>query len=267
MQSKYRLYRSLFMRTKLPYLLVLCLWFSIRAADAPFTMSDDEQAIVDQTNAERAKSGQAPLKPNATLFSVARKHAADMAEAKKLEHRLHGKNSGDRVTAAGYKWVRVSENIAWNQRNVSEVVNGWMCSEGHRANLLNSEITEIGVGIAANSLGELYWVQDFARPEVPEVYTPRPVPIEPGAVKTTLTFWIHNISNDTMNVDVRAEKLFVLKPGEKTQYNLTTMSSKPPVEVKSGITSLEFTAQEGGTYTVNKHGNDMTLKQSVPFTR
>src|SRR5579871_6416930 len=89
----------------------------LAAAAAPpdeFKLSENEQAVVDLTNAERKKAGLDPLKPNPKLFDAARSHVANMAKQDKLEHDLDGKTSADRVTAAGYVFARTGENIGWN---------------------------------------------------------------------------------------------------------------------------------------------------------
>ena len=209
-------------------------------AEEHCALTADEQAILDQTNARRQEAGRAALKPNAVLFAIARKHAEEMAKANKLEHRLNGKNSGDRADAAGYKWTTVSENIAWNQRSVAEVMDGWMRSSGHRANLLGRDVTEMGVGIAANSKGELYWVQVFAQPEVS-----RPV-TESGALK----FSIHNVTGGTLNVDVRVGRLFRIKPGETVSYALTTPEAQPSIIIADGGSKLLIKVENGAQYTL-----------------
>ena len=53
------------------------------------------------------------------------------------------------------------ENIAMGQKTPSEVMNSWMNSSGHRANILNSTYTELGVGIQKDSNGTIYWTQMF----------------------------------------------------------------------------------------------------------
>jgi len=124
----------------------------------------DEVSVVELTNAEREKAGLAPLKPNTRLFEAARGHAANMAAQDKLEHELDGKTPSERITAASYRWSRNGENIAWGPPTPKEVVAGWMDSPAHKANILNEEFTEIGVGVARNAKGERYWVQVFGAP-------------------------------------------------------------------------------------------------------
>ncbi|KAL4129962.1 hypothetical protein PRIC2_005968 [Phytophthora ramorum] len=69
-----------------------------------------------------------------------------------------------RVTAAGYKWNRVAENVAAGQANVAAVMVSWMKSTGHRANILG-DYTQIGFSYAysSSSTYKHYWTQDFAK--------------------------------------------------------------------------------------------------------
>jgi uncharacterized protein YkwD len=66
--------------------------------------------------------------------------------------------------AAGYASGTWGENIAAGQRTPAEVVSSWMNSEGHRANILNSQFTEIGIGMVPSGDGTPYWTLVFARP-------------------------------------------------------------------------------------------------------
>ncbi len=127
-------------------------------------LSADEQAVFDQTNAERKKAGLAELKACPELFAAARGHSANMARLAVLAHDLDGKTFVDRITAAGYKFAAAGENVAWNHPTPKEAVDGWMLSPGHRANVLNPAFTEIGVAVATSAAGERYWTQVFAAP-------------------------------------------------------------------------------------------------------
>jgi uncharacterized protein YkwD len=130
-----------------------------------FKLTEDEQGIIDLTNAERtgAETKLKPLKMNQKLMVAARKHAENMAMQDKLEHVLDDKNPADRVKAAGYKYKLVGENIAWGGKTPKVVVGGWMESEPHRKNILTPEYTEIGVGMVKNAKGEPYWAQVFGK--------------------------------------------------------------------------------------------------------
>ncbi|MGB8944509.1 MAG: CAP domain-containing protein, partial [Streptomyces sp.] len=112
-------------------------------------------------NAERAKSGCGPVTLNSKLGNAAQGHSDDMAERDFFDHtNPDGKDPGDRVTAAGYKWTTYGENIAAGQRSPSAVMDSWMNSSGHRANILNCSFKEIGVGYRQGSGGP-WWTQNF----------------------------------------------------------------------------------------------------------
>jgi uncharacterized protein (TIGR03000 family) len=132
--------------------------------DNYFKISETEKAILDLTNAERKKKDLPELKPNPKLFAAARKHSENMARLEKLAHELEGKKPSDRTKAAGYAGGFIGENVAYGPTNAEEVVTGWMNSEGHRANLLNKNFTEIGIGVAKNEKGETYYTQVFGKP-------------------------------------------------------------------------------------------------------
>ncbi|MCE9565695.1 MAG: CAP domain-containing protein [Planctomycetes bacterium] len=124
-------------------------------------LTKDEQGVIDLTNAERKKADLPPLKMNPLLMVAARGHAENMAKQDKLAHELDDQKPADRVKATGYNYGYVGENVAWNQKNPTEVLDSWMKSQGHRDNILLGEYAEIGVAVAKNAKGERYWVQVF----------------------------------------------------------------------------------------------------------
>jgi len=88
-----------------------------------------------------------------------------MATNGKMSHTGANNSSAfDRMKAAGYNFSFAGENIAWGQKDVPTVMQDWMSSPGHRAAILNSHFTEIGVATAAGKDGRLYWVVDFGTP-------------------------------------------------------------------------------------------------------
>jgi len=118
--------------------------------------------VVTLTNAERQKAGCPPLSNSKTLRRVATAHSEDMAARDFFSHtNPDGQDPGDRAAAAGYDGY-AGENIAMGYRSAEAVVEGWMDSSGHRANILNCSSTEIGVGVADSPRG-LYWTQMFGR--------------------------------------------------------------------------------------------------------
>ena len=121
--------------------------------------------VVTLTNAERAKSGCPALTVNAKLTTAAQAHSTDMATNNYFSHDSQdGRSPFDRMKAAGYDYRMAAENIAMGQQTPQDVMTAWMNSEGHKANILNCGLTEIGVGYALNASGTPYWTQDFGTP-------------------------------------------------------------------------------------------------------
>ena len=130
-----------------------------------FELTAEEKELFDLTNKERVKAGLKPLTPSPKLFRAARAHSANMAKHDKLDHVLDGKNPGDRLREIGYAYLTYGENCAAGQRTPAEALESWMQSTGHRANILNGQFTEVGLGVAANERGMRYWTQVFALPQ------------------------------------------------------------------------------------------------------
>ena len=131
----------------------------------PASLDDMLQRVVDLTNQERAKQGLPPLTVDPSLCSSAQAHSQDMASKNYFSHTgSDGSDVGQRIAAAGYSPIYAyGENIAAGQSTPEEVVNAWMNSEGHRANILSPYYTHIGVGYAysGGSTYKSYWTQDF----------------------------------------------------------------------------------------------------------
>ncbi|MFD3655716.1 sigma-70 family RNA polymerase sigma factor [Streptomyces sp. NPDC058620] len=125
---------------------------------APSGVSEQVTALV---NSERAKEGCGTVRSNDQLAAAASSHSADMAARDYFSHTSpDGSDPGDRITAAGYRWSTYGENIAKGQRTPADVMDSWMKSPGHRANILNCSFKEIGVGVRDTSAGPV-WTQNF----------------------------------------------------------------------------------------------------------
>jgi len=135
-----------------------------QAPSAKFEMTKEEQKLLELTNAERKKKDLPPLKPSPLLFKVARAHSANMAKHGKMAHELDDKNPFQRIKEAGYKYAFAGENVAAGLDDLEVVVKGWMDSEPHRKNILATQFTEIGLGIARDKKGEPYLTQVFGKP-------------------------------------------------------------------------------------------------------
>lgn len=110
------------------------------------------------TNAERTDAGLRPLMSDPALDAAAAEWARHLAATCTFAHSSSAWR-GSRVSATG--WVATGENIAAGQSNATAVVTTWMGSSGHRANILDSRYTGLGVGYATGSCYRTYWVQIF----------------------------------------------------------------------------------------------------------
>jgi uncharacterized protein YkwD len=124
--------------------------------------------VIALTNQERTSRGIAPLAVHMTLVSVGQNHSQDMAIHDFFSHtNPQGQAPWDRMTAAGYLWTAAAENIAAGYSTPADVMAGWMGSSGHRANILDPNLEEIGVGYYFHSpdTGSVnythYWTQVF----------------------------------------------------------------------------------------------------------
>ena len=121
-----------------------------------------EQKVVELVNVERQKAGLPALKMDASLSNVARAKSKDMAVNNYFAHQspTYG-SAGDMLRQYGISWHAWGENIAAGQSTPEIVVNAWMNSSGHRANILSSNFSKIGVGYVTSSSGRPYWTQIF----------------------------------------------------------------------------------------------------------
>lgn len=105
---------------------------------------------------------------NTPLTTASAAHSQDMVTNNFFSHTgSNGSTLSARVEAAGYAWGSVGENIAAGYPTVTAVMDGWMASDGHCANIMNPGFTQVGVacirGTSANPYGT-YWTMDLARP-------------------------------------------------------------------------------------------------------
>ncbi|MFF5536500.1 sigma-70 family RNA polymerase sigma factor [Streptomyces cinerochromogenes] len=117
--------------------------------------------VVALVNKERAAAGCGPVTEDAQLDRAAQGHSDDMAARGFFDHtNPDGDGPGERITAAGYRWSTYGENIARGQQTPQDVMDSWMNSPGHRANILNCSFKNIGVGVH-NGSGGPWWTQAF----------------------------------------------------------------------------------------------------------
>ncbi len=118
-----------------------------------------EQEVVRLVNEERAKHGLAALTEDESLSDLARRKSQDMRDNGYFDHNSPTYGSPFQMMKSfGITYRTAGENIAMGYRTPEAVVNAWMNSSGHRANILNASYTKIGVGyVAAGN----YWTQEF----------------------------------------------------------------------------------------------------------
>lgn len=128
---------------------------------SPSTAANSSYAaqVVSLVNAERARQGLPALTISTTVQQAAQTRAGELQTS--FSHtRPNGASCFTALTEAGVSYARAGENIAYGQSTPKAVVQSWMNSSGHRANILSSSFTSIGVGCTVVN-GTAYWVQLF----------------------------------------------------------------------------------------------------------
>lgn len=149
------------------------------SASGGCTISPEAQSMLDAVNAFRAGARECgsygafnavpALSWSCELEAAALSHSADMANNNFFSHTgADGSSAGDRATAAGYSWSAWGENIAAGSayQSVGAVLQGWIDSPGHCANLMNASVSNLGAARYSNSSSTygVYWTQVFGRP-------------------------------------------------------------------------------------------------------
>ena len=146
---------------------VACGAASVRPGFAACDPTVGQQAV-GLMNEARAERGLPPLRVDLRLVGAAGRHAADMTANDFVSHDgSDGSTASDRVSAVGYAWRWVSENVAAGQLTAAFVVDAWMNSEGHRANILSTRAAHVGVGYGSSPDTRFhhYWVANFGDTE------------------------------------------------------------------------------------------------------
>lgn len=153
-----------------------------------FTVNDNpsltRSEIIIKTNTERTSRKLSALRENSILNKAAEKKLEDIFQQQYFDHLSpQGIGPGELVSKSGYNYVAVSENLALGTfKNASAVVLAWMNSPGHRANILDARMSEIGVAAGRGTFkGERVWiiVQEFGKPITD-------CPMVDGALKTSI---------------------------------------------------------------------------------
>ena len=227
-----------------PLLLTVLLAVPTTQADdtKPADVSRASQFIVEQTNAFRVENKLGKLKSNEALAKAATEFAQFMARTGKYGHEADGRKPTQRAEAAGYAWGELLENIAmeYNSEGFAtgelgeKFVTGWKNSPGHRKNMLNGDVTEIGVGAARSEDGHYYAVQMFGRPE-----------------SANIKFSIENKTRTAVKYKL-ADREFTLEPGVTRTH---TISGSAQIQLTDG-TGAKVDAENGAKYVFRAKPND-----------
>jgi uncharacterized protein YkwD len=130
--------------------------------------------VLAKLNAERAAHGLRALSMNTQLVSAAHTHNLAIAKANQLSHQLSGEPGlGSRISAAGYRWSAVGENVAYNSNRSQAGVLALQemmyreqpPNDGHRRNILSNSYVHVGVDVIDDAVHQRVWlVTDFGRP-------------------------------------------------------------------------------------------------------
>jgi len=253
------------------YLFVACCFLP-----GGYVYGDFESDVIDLVNVEREARGLHPLVYDFSLAAAARDHSEDMGVQDYFSHTsLDGRTVGDRITAAGYAYNTYGENIAAGQSTPEVVLDGWMSSSGHRANILNPNFCDIGVGYAyvADSTYRHYWTQDFGRksgisscPGIAtytiaaaagiggSIFPEGDVAVDQGR-NVTFTFTPDpGYSVDELLVDGEAKNL-------ATSYIFTNVGGNHTIEVNFAVNQFPPSAEAGPPQVVSE-GQTVTLDAS-----
>ncbi|MDJ0985798.1 MAG: CAP domain-containing protein [Desulfobacterales bacterium] len=238
--------------------------------------ADFASEVIDLVNIERDAEGLPPLSYDASLATAAQGHSEDMGLQNYFSHTgLDGRTACVRITDAGYTWNYCGENIAAGQPTPEDVIDTWMASPGHRANILNPNFCDIGVGyayVASSNYGH-YWTQNFGRrsgfsacPEI-ATYTFSATAGAGGSIVPQGNFSIDQGSDITFTItpDAGYSVAEILVDGVAatitTSYTFENVSSNHTIAVSFAVNQLPPTANAGPDQSVVE-GATVTLDGS-----
>ncbi len=132
--------------------------------NVPNDMKALETEVIRLVNVERAKAGLSALAENSEISRIARIKSEDFINNNYFAHNSPTYGTPfDMLRSYGITFTAAAENIASGQRTAADVMNSWMNSSGHRANILNSTYNQTGVGVARDNNGNLFWTEMFIR--------------------------------------------------------------------------------------------------------
>ncbi len=136
----------------------------------------DSQAAASMISGYRQNNGLGPVTVDPALNAIAKAHATEMAKKTKVGHDVGSGSLDARAKAAGYKYARISENVAGGYQTLAEAFSGWRDSPDHKKNMLMKDATRIGIAVAQapGYKYKVFWSMVVAEPEL------HPVPVLAG---------------------------------------------------------------------------------------
>lgn len=198
--------------------------------------------IVKRTNDFRRDQASETLDVNPMLEDTARYFADFMARTDEYGHRANGQSPAERASNHGYDFCIVSENIAYQfssvgfatEELVEMIVEGWKQSPGHRKNMLDPAVTEIGVALAyGEQSGNYYAVQMFGRPR-----------------SMNIEFKVANNADVTVNYRI-GDQTFPLPP-RATRTHQQCRASKLSFQGPDGQGSKTVQPNDGDRYSIER---------------
>jgi len=189
-----------------------------------------DEGVIRLTNIRRRENGLAPLMLNAELVQAAAAKVQDMFNSQYFAHRSpQGLDAGAFAENNGYEYIMIGENLALgNFRSDAELVQGWMDSPGHRANILNPDFLEIGVAVRQGTFeGRSTWlaVQEFGTPR-----SACPIPAGSAsknieAAKAALSRLETDLANLKKAIDAKTKE-YKQHPSEETQAEIQALADE-----------------------------------------
>lgn len=156
-----------FQRFMAAAVLTICLPVVAVACTTPANVAGVRAEAVRQINAERQRAGLPALAVSDALNRAAQGHACDSAGRRKMGHTgSDGSKFTARIRRAGYVLSdgSANENVGFGYGSAAAMVQGWMASPPHRRNILSRQVSEVGIGVAAEPGNRLHWVFVSASP-------------------------------------------------------------------------------------------------------
>jgi uncharacterized protein YkwD len=223
-----------------------------RARGSP-DLGEVARLVLDRTNDLRRGEGREPVESASRLSATAQSFAAFMASNDRYGHEADGRTAAQRLKEQGYTYCIVLENIAslysssgfGAQELANKVTQGWWQSEGHRRNMLDAEVTDIGVAIARSwKTGTYYAVQLFGRP-----------------YSTRIEFRVANASPAPIEYDLNG-KGFSLPP-HSTRMHQECRAAQLTVRLPGERQSISVKPADGDRYEVERVGSRFQLKRAA----